>query len=422
MIYNESQYNLVVKEDNLNVYLYNTYSGTYVKLEKEVYATIVNRDIDSDNPCQYFDELKKQGIIKPKNLNEFNKILLNERCAVFDSDQSALTFVIVPTLACNLKCVYCFEGGLKTKTSMTEETVQKTVQYVLSRITKSTKKIHFTWFGGEPLVAYDKIKLFYRLFKETGKAKKLMISSSIITNGVLLDTEKAKFLVEECNFAHAQITVDGTEKIYCSQKGATKEQYSKVINNIRDCLQYMKVSVRLNCDESNFEDLCAVSKKIIESCKQNENLTLYLAKIEDYGCGNENCLSLSDFGLKNILFQKYVCSITGKKFRADLPHCRKSFCGLFKLKNTVIGPEGELYKCEHFIGRREKIVGDIENGYYYTDEMLDFLKNLSHEKCHNCKLFPLCLGGCPAQKQDTGLGYACLLDEQYIKNALDDYS
>lgn len=421
MIYNESQYNLVIKENADYIYLYNTYSGAYVKLEKEVYATIIGRDIDAENPCQYFDELKKQGIIKPKDLNEFNKLLLHERCVVYDSDQSSLTFVLVPTLACNLKCVYCFEDGLKSKPSMTEETVIKTVRYVLSRITKKTKNVHFTWFGGEPLMAYDKIKFFYRLFKEDGKTSKLKVSSSIITNGVLLDKEKVKFLAEECDLVQAQITMDGTETIYCKQKGATKEQYLSVIKNIRDCSQYIKVSVRLNCNESNFDDLCAVSQNILEICKINKNLSFYLAKLEDYGCGNGNCLSLSDFGIKNIQFQKYICTITEKKYRADLPHCRKSFCGLFKLKNTVVGPEGELYKCEHFVGRKDKIIGDIENGYYYTDEMMNFLNNLPHEKCCKCKLFPLCLGGCPAQKQDLKLGYSCLVDEPYIKNLLFDY-
>lgn len=417
MYFTESQYNLLIKEDEAHVFLYNTYSGAYIKLEKEIYALIHEQAIDSDSPCLYFEDLKKQGIIKPKELNEFNKIVLNEHCAVYGSDQSSLTFVIVPTLACNLKCKYCFENGLTNKPNMTDEMVMKTVRYIVSRITKSTKKVHITWFGGEPLVAYNQIKLFYDLLKKEN-IRDVQISSGIITNGVLLDKEKVKYLMEHCYLTQAQITVDGTVDVYCRQKGATVNQYLSVLKNIRESLPFIKISIRLNCDATNFEELCKVAKIIYEDSEGNKNLSFYLAKLEDYASNGENIIDLLDFGVKNFEFQKYLGKIKGEKSKFDLPRYRKSFCGLFKLKNTVIDPEGYLYKCEHFVGRQDKIIGDVDQGYYYTDEMLHFVSNKTHEKCYGCKLFPICIGGCPAQKQDLGQGYSCLVSEEYIKNAL----
>ena len=73
------------------------------------------------------------------------------------------------------------------------------------------------------------------------------------------------------------------------------------------------------------------------------------------------------------------------------------------------------------MGREEKIIGNVKQGIFYTDEMIKFLNNQMYEKCKECKLFPLCIGGCPAQKQDLREGEACNLSLEYIKQILATY-
>lgn len=119
-----------------------------------MFATIKNETIDDKTPCLYFEELLKQGFIKPIELNEFNKILTIERSAAYESTEEKLTFVIAPTLACNLNCVYCFENGYRNKKTMSEETLDEVISFIESKLKNQTKSIHITWFGGEPLLAY----------------------------------------------------------------------------------------------------------------------------------------------------------------------------------------------------------------------------------------------------------------------------
>ena len=128
-----------------------------------------------------------------------------------------------------------------------------------------------------------------------------------------------------------------------------------------------------------------------------------------------------EFDIRHIEFDKYVCNLLQRPYKPRLPRYRKNFCGLYKLKNFVIGPEGEIYKCEHHVGMAEKIVGDIRCGLYYTDDMINFMNTALYDKCKSCSLLPLCIGGCPSVRQDLQNEDTCRFSLEYIKQLLSTY-
>ncbi len=419
MRYDYSFYNIVIKENEEFVYLYNSYSGALCKLEKKIHNTIINNVLTDDNKCMYFDELLKQGFIKPFDLNEYNKIILTEHITVLSKPKNSLTYVIAPTLACNLNCDYCFEKGYRDNSSISDELLMEVADYINNRTFHDLKEIHIVWFGGEPLIAYDKILKFSRYLIPKLEKKQIRFTSSMISNGVLLTKERAKALAERCELKKVQITIDGTKNVYCSRKHATEKQFDTLLENIKSALNHLKVSIRLNCDGENYEDLKVVTKLLVEQCGKNNNLNIYLAKLVDYdGCGRESFYSQEEFDIKQIEFNKYVCALQGKVYEPTILKYRKSFCGLFKLNNQVIGPNGELYKCEHHVGQADKVVGNIKYGLNYNDFLIKFVANMPQKKCKTCKIFPLCLGGCPAQKFDLPEGKSCYYSELFIKHLL----
>lgn len=416
MKYNFSFYNIIVEESDDCVFLYNTFSGAFAKLEKAIYDYIAKAEyIDDNQPCPYFNELLKQGFIKPVELNEFNKIITYERQAIYDSNESKLALVIAPTLACILNCYYCFEKNYQNKHFMSQETVMAILKYIKNRIKPITKEVHITWFGGEPLMAYKQIvSMSEKLISDLQKYG-VTYTASMITNGVLLDAEKAEFLTEKCALKSIQITIDGTEKVYCKQKGATPKQFAKVLDNIKEAIKHMKVIIRFNCGTDNYDDIVDVAKEIIEYCGTSDNLKFYLAKLVDYSCQCERgFFTQSEFDLKVIEFNQYICELLKKEYKPKLPKYRRSFCGQYKLKNLVIGPDGEFYKCEHNLGREDKVIGNVYQGLFYTDELLEFLRNDFPKRCKQCQLFPLCLGGCPSQKRVLKEGTTCCISQEYI--------
>src|SRR5262245_64673173 len=60
---------------------------------------------------------------------------------------------ILPTMACNLACDYCFENEVREGGVMKPETVEKTIAYLKSRVNRvRPETLHVHFFGGAPLL------------------------------------------------------------------------------------------------------------------------------------------------------------------------------------------------------------------------------------------------------------------------------
>ncbi len=271
-------------------------------------------------------------------------------------------------------------------------------------------------------MAYQSILDFNRKLDVILLDRKIAYSASMVTNGTMLDAERSKVLSEQCALKDVQITIDGTCDVYCKQKGASPQQFEQVISNIKSALSYLKVKIRFNCKKDSFDDIKKAASMLIYRCGVHNNLKLYLAKLVDYSCsGDSNYYLQDEFDVKHIEFDKFVCGLLHMEYKPKLPRYRRFFCGQYKLKNLVIGPEGEIYKCEHHVGRSEKVIGDVTCGINYTEEMINFMHIALYDKCKSCKLFPLCIGGCPSLRQELQSEDACCFSLEYIKQLLTSY-
>jgi uncharacterized protein len=110
-------------------------------------------------------------------------------------------------------------------------------------------------------------------------------------------------------------------------------------------------------------------------------------------------------------------NIDSQFFTIDQP----SDC-IARIKNSfIVGPKGELYKCCHDVGVKEKIYGNIKTGITNSEiytKYMTFEDPLFDDDCKNCSLFPICSGGCPLKriispKDPTN----CI----YFKNNINDF-
>lgn len=95
--------------------------------------------------------------------------------------------------------------------------------------------------------------------------------------------------------------------------------------------------------------------------------------------------------------------------------CIPAFCGAMKLCNCIIGPTGELYRCEHCFGLNNWVIGDIETGFYRNNIEMKFINDPIEDKCKSCIVFPLCCGGCPGEKLLNNIDLDC---DTFIKNVV----
>ena len=101
---------------------------------------------------------------------------------------------LILTQGCNLKCDYCFVGDQSDRT-ISPTNAQLAIDFLL-RESADLHEVHVTFFGGEPMLAWRRIKELV-LYGETAAAKKSkVITWGMTTNGTLIDEEALKFFHE----------------------------------------------------------------------------------------------------------------------------------------------------------------------------------------------------------------------------------
>lgn len=405
-MYKKSNYNVVVdKLENGEILIYNTLNNTFgimnVKTQ-EIYDNIEKcneLDLPQIENDDDFKDLLKYGYIIPCENNELMYLKFNSQYQKFKNNECNLT--IAPTLDCNMACPYCYEE--KKSISMDEK-----IQLVLSDFVKDVlvknnyKKLHVSWYGGEPLLEIDIIKNISKNLIEICREQDVNYSASIITNGVLLDLDIAKILKNDCYVNRAQITIDGLPEYHNKRRILKdgKKSFDIICQNIDLCKDIMDIGVRINVDTNNMENVQSLCNYFINEKKWVDNVFFYLAPVENYtdGCyfSDTNCLSNEEFAKLDLAFVEKLYQLNSDAIRKKLYPIRKNnFCAAVTYGNYVIDPEGYLYTCWNVIGKKEKSIGNIIEKNVMSNEYLKWLTYEPDKKCTECSMLPICMGGCP---------------------------
>ncbi len=287
-------------------------------------------------------------------------------------DKGLNTFTILPTTECNARCYYCYEADCK-KQKKNKKTAHDVADFIKKNI--KSNKAYLRLFGGEPLVAQDKIDIICKDLLESN----IEISSDIISNGYLFDDNTVNKAKELWNLQFAQITLDGTEKTYNDVKNYVDKSepspFFRVIDNIEKLLQKgIRVHIRINITEDNVEDVTRLIEFLSERFEAYKNvnaeqghrlLTVYVHTIFQEIFDNEGTFN-NEENLKNIYEREFKLESLIKSnnlgVKLALPRfIRANHCMADNACNAVILPDGGLTICEH------QVNGDANFGNINTD-------------------------------------------------------
>ena len=324
---------------------------------------------------------------------EFDKIRFKFAKVIDDRYlEERYNFLIVTTTGCNARCFYCYERKI-SKIPMTLQTAEDVVQFILRKAKDPNKKIGLDWFGGEPLFNMKVIDYICQRLVDSGR----QFESSMISNGYLFDKNVVEKAANFWKLQHVQITLDGTEEVYNKAKNYIyKNQdeispYKKVIENIELLLKLeIGVSVRMNADLYNAEDLKVLVRELGDRFKDYPKLRVYVWPIfedEDNVRTDEQRQAVFEkiWEIEDIL--KEYNWIRGGNLDA---HIRYHHCMIDGQYNVIIGTQGDLGLCEHYVD--SDFFGSI-----YSDEInWDVVKSYREyhpkiEACHTCPRYPSCL-------------------------------
>ena len=105
-----SKYNIIRKYED-KILVYNSFSKSSILLEKDS-DTSCFENIDSFNKLSEEEKsiLINNGFVISDDRDELSEIKYTFEQKFFEND--TLTIALVPTLACNFACPYCFEKNL----------------------------------------------------------------------------------------------------------------------------------------------------------------------------------------------------------------------------------------------------------------------------------------------------------------------
>ena len=294
-------------------------------------------------------------------------------------------FTILTTTDCNARCFYCYELGFK-RISMSGETARAAAEYIARAC--GGKPVRLRWFGGEPLYNRDAIDTICGVLQKHG----VSYESSMVSNGYYLDGATVKKAVDDWHLKKVQITIDGTEEIYNRTKAyidAEGNPYATVMDNIQFALQAgITVTIRLNMDARNAEDLLLLLDNIGARFRGHEKLNGYVALLREFKGTihrheSETQTELAFFALRDKM------SGMGLLRRKKLPTEMKiNRCMADNNVCETILPDGRVGRCEHF--SEEMVTGDIWSAARDAEVETKWKAPLYVPECGECALYPQC--------------------------------
>lgn len=300
------------------------------------------------------------------------------------------SYVILPTTVCNARCFYCFEQGMKYH-SMTDETVQDTVSYILSHCPEN-KKIHINWFGGEPLMGVPVIDRISAALQSAG----IELQSDMISNGSLFTPELIERAIHDWKLTDVQITLDGLAEEYGRRKryvSAAKDPFATVIGNIHSLLAAgIQVKIRLNLDLNNVGELFRCVDYLVKEFpgkEEREKLHVYCHSLFGADCGIEET---------NTDLEPWVDQLNDYILRSGLPGggepldlaLKNTYCMADRAEHAaLIDAEGRLFACDAM--PEELRYGDVTHGVTETERYRCLLEERElPPECLCCAYLPEC--------------------------------
>lgn len=338
---------------------------------------------------------------------------------------------------CNLRCAYCFgdQGAFfGEKMLMGLETAKKALEFLMEK-SGSRKNLEVDFFGGEPLLNFNVVKDAVAYGRELEKQYGKKIRFTMTTNAYHVTPEMEAFINAEMK--NLVISIDGRKEIHDAMRKTAggRGSYDTVVKNAKELVKnrggqeyYIRGTFTVNnldfskdaealydlgFDEISLEPVVTGEKMALTKEHLDTLLKEYEKLAEYYERKKEEGKPFHFFHF-NINLASGPC--LNKRLRG---------CGAGS-EYAAIAPNGEIYPCHQFVGKKEFCMGSLEEGIKDDSIGEKFMEShvWNKEKCRACWAKYYCSGGCAAnayhQNHDMNKPHAlsCELEKKRIELAI----
>ena len=380
--------------------LYDVLADRYVGLNDAALASIARATAGSgdEDDDAIADELAAQGFLVEDRAHD-DRRLRDHLSSVALHEPGVMSITLLPTLACNLACTYCFQKGSPAYNTMSRETEEQTIEFILRKVDQAgSRELRMEYFGGEPLARKDVVLRTAEILSRSMAARGGVFSWHIITNGVNLDRP----FVEAMNRFGAggiKVTLDGDKethdktRVYRSGKGS----FDVIFENLVAVADHVKLDVGGNFLPGQQESYTRLIQRLDDAgvLKKLNAIKFKPAQAtaaNDLGTCSGSCGSPKEETETLLLLDRLVRKKRPDKAASEtLDGLISGPCELHWDNSYIIDPDGLVYKCPAVAGRPEVAVGTVRDN---SLEGAPLLELRPWEKCGDCPYLPVCVGGC----------------------------
>ena len=373
--------------------LYSTKKSSKVLLKEETYNSIKNGELSPENEIV----LSQLGMVVPDRELERREMLglLDE----INAKNLSLNISVIINLDCNFNCIYCYEGDLKGKRYMDDETADLLVDFIKNKFSPGMKSVNIDFYGGEPLLSIQSIKKISVQVKAFAEGRGAKFTFTLVTNGSLFKRRIAGELAA-LGLTGIKTTLDGPPETHnaCRPFKSGAASFDSIINNLKETSDIVKVAIGGNYKKDNYKQFPLLIDYLEDAGLTSDKI--YQLKFDPAMNSPKDSAATADFTDGHMSVNEPWVIKSGAMLREevlksgyDTPKITPSPCQV-EIKNAyVVNFDGGIYKCPTWIGKKEFEIGTLSDGItdYSASHKLGIWKN---DECEKCEYLPLCFGGC----------------------------
>jgi uncharacterized protein len=406
-----SRFNARTIADDGTLILYNSYLGTYScfpeAMRDDVLAKLKKPGFTGrlEGLTKY---LYERGYLVPKSADELQR--MRHLYGQIQYRQDTLELILLSSEQCNFRCVYCYETFPR---ETMEPWVRQGVIKLMEKRATQLKKLHLSWFGGEPLLGYEAIQEISEAATAITEKHGIHLTGEMTTNGYLLTPDRFEDLMR-WRVNSYQISVDGAAAQHDSHRilrggGGT---YNVIMENLRamqKTAHNFVVVIRVNFDPETRKQMAEFMDEL-SAFKGDPRFILRFYPVGKWGGPQDNTLNTcgenQEDEREHLLDMAEQGGFTVETRKEMLRGARNgsSVCYAARPYNYIVGADGRLMKCTialtnadynvvGTIGRDGNLLVEIDKLTKWTAPYFE-----DDSTCRKCFYLPVCQGcTCPLE-------------------------